>query len=193
MEYFDQKNRLLNSGAALNGKEYFSKVTFVPCAACTEDAQTVMNWRNDLTTLQMSNNSEPKQWPDFYSEYCTSYLSEDVLPVFGIVDGNRIAFLRFESRPIPFAVPGRCIWLSINIASEWRGQGYGTALLREVVPYLRRQAIDGVVSEVKASNARSRKAFVSAGYRYVKSVTKGQGENSYDVDLFYISTGTPDQ
>jgi len=148
-------------------------VSFELCRPLPEHARLVMNWRNDPATLAASFHPAPKVWASFWPEFRDHYCGQQQPgPVFALVDGQRIGFLRF--RPFP-ALPGgggRTVDLSINLAPEWRGQGWGTAVLQAVESVLRAAAIDSVVAEVFPDNPASAKSFLAAGYRSLGPVAK---------------------
>ncbi len=126
------------------------------------DAKLILQWRNDPETLRMSFHTKAKVWESFFKEFTQSYFSfPDLPPLFAVVDGERVAFLRF--RPLP----GHSCDISINVAPAARGRGFGTQILKEVQSIIRTQGYHSLYAEIKPENAASCKAFEAAGFQFL--------------------------
>jgi len=106
-----------------------SAIVFETCLPIEDHARIAMAWRNDPVTLSMSFHRREKIWESFWPEYRTTYFSgaPDLHPVFAVLDGERIGFLRFNPVPHPSGLPHRTVDLSINIspsgaARDWAGR-----------------------------------------------------------------------
>lgn len=133
-----------------------------------EDADLIRTWRNDPESLAMSFSYQtPQTLEDFFPAYLQNYFSVPELPpLFGVVNGERVGVLRFDPTALenvqnPFEI-------SLLVAPEKRNRGYGTALLLEVDPFLKRQGVGGILAQVMAPNQASLKAFTRAGYQVVE-------------------------
>jgi N-acetylneuraminate synthase len=130
-----------------------------------EHARLVMAWRNDPVTLSMSFHKTPKQWPAFYEEFQQNYFINDSLPpLFGVVDGERVGFLRFR---LYEGFGDSACDISIMIAPQHRGKGYGSALVVAGTALIHEKGWKTVVAEVLLQNVNSIRMFVRCGYQQV--------------------------
>lgn len=138
-----------------------------------EQARLVMNWRNDPQTLAMSYHSAPKEWPEFFHEFCEEYfLFPDLPPLFVLSEGQRAAFLRFRPVTDPENQQRRCCDISINVAPAWRNKGIGQKALQQVQSWTQLQGYEVLYAEVKSCNTVSIKAFQHAGFRQLSDAVK---------------------
>lgn len=137
-------------------------------------AKLIMHWRNDPETLQMSYHwSQPRQWNDFYPKFLNEYfVFPDLPPLFVVHQGLPIAFLRFRPIADPFSIHRRCCEISIVVAPEFRGKGFGSRALIEVQSWIEDQGYDDLYAEVKANNERSNQAFIHAGFQRLEDGIK---------------------
>jgi len=140
------------------------RISFETCRPVEGDARQVMAWRNDTETLAMSFHRAPKVWDAFWPEFRSTYFRDPPPSLFALLDGKRIAFLRFRPAAHPRGLVGTTVDISIMVAPEARGQGLGTAVLNAVAGELSVLGIDSVVAEIRAENAVSLKAFAAADY-----------------------------
>jgi sialic acid synthase SpsE/RimJ/RimL family protein N-acetyltransferase len=128
-------------------------------------AEIVMRWRNDPETLAMSNNQTPKILTSFVDEFrCEYFTMPNLPPLFALVDGKRVGFLRFRPYPHSLAQGRKTTEISINIAPEYRGKGLGSEILRSVTPLVKSQGCGVIFAEIKPKNQASIHAFEKAGY-----------------------------
>ncbi len=152
-----------------------------------EDAAQVFSWRNDPTTRQMSFHTGLRTWEDFYPSYLSrSFSLPDLPPLFALWKGQRAAFLFFESANHPINPRRRCCMLSINVAPEFRGQGLGAAILKEIREWIRQRGYDTVLGEIKQENTASLKAFEKAGFSLVASQSKIYEEGKDPAPIFLV-------
>ncbi|MGH6995012.1 MAG: GNAT family N-acetyltransferase [Stellaceae bacterium] len=140
------------------------RISFETCRPVEDAARQVMAWRNDVETLAMSFHCAPKVWDAFWPEFRSAYFRDPPPPLFALLDGKRIAFLRFRPVAHPRGFAGTTVDISIIVAPEARGQGLGTAVLVAVGGELSALRIDSVLAEVREENSASLKAFGAAGY-----------------------------
>lgn len=134
-----------------------------------EDARQVFEWRNDPVTRGMSFHSEEKSWDSFFNEYMTRMFSVAALPpLFIVAEGQRAGHIFFDRAEYPGSPHLNACSISINIAPDKRGKGYGTQALQAINPWIERQGFDAVVAEIKTENAASHKSFRAAGYKQVE-------------------------
>jgi sialic acid synthase SpsE/RimJ/RimL family protein N-acetyltransferase len=137
------------------------------------DARCVMDWRNDLDTLRESFHSEPKRWPEFLEEYHRYYCNDPALPpLFGMVEGRRVAFLRLRRCADPRRMNRSAVDIGINIAPADRGRRYGSTLISAAVDFARSRGVEVVLAEIRPSNARSIRAFERAGFSKLDRIDK---------------------
>lgn len=145
----------------------------VPCRGTKDEAQLVMRWRNDPTTLRMFYHHEPKRWPDFWEEYRERYLADPTLPpAFAVHEGQRVAFLRFQRVPAPGETREPAADISINVDPAARGRGLGVRALVACDDYLAARGVKTCVAEVRLENLASRRAFARAGWRVHDEIEK---------------------
>lgn len=140
------------------------RISFETCRPVEADARQVMAWRNDAETLAMSFHRAPKVWEAFWPEFRTAYFRDLPAPRFALFRGKRVAFLRFRPAMHPRGLAGSTVDISIMVASEARGQGLGTAVLRAVADTLAADGVDSILAEVREENAASLRIFGGAGY-----------------------------
>ena len=149
-------------------------VVLEPAILAASDARLVMEWRNDPVTLAASFHVEPKLWPAFFEEYRAYFDGAGPPPLFGVVLGERVAFLRFRPCADPEERGRKSCDISINVAPAARGRGFGRALIVAATSHaLAHHAL--VLAEIKPGNAASTRAFLSAGYRPITPGTHDVG------------------
>jgi HAD superfamily hydrolase (TIGR01509 family) len=165
-------------------------VTLVPARQVEEDARLCMEWRNDPATRTMSYHRELEEWPRFWLQYRDSYfLYLELPPMFALYRRERIGFLRF--RPYVFALPQmvRSVDIGINIAPEWRSQGWGKRVIAAATFHLFCEGVDQVIAEIKPENTASRKAFANAGYALMDGLDRTIPDLTESVRILrYIAT-----
>jgi len=150
--------------------EASSNISFEFCLPVQEHALQVMNWRNDPLTLSMFFHREPKVWADFWPEFQKSYFlnRRGINPVFALVGGVRIGFLKFSPVQHPRRLAGLTVDISINLSPEVRGKGLGRKVLHACLIHLQAQGVQSVYAEVLANNFASIKAFKAAGFNWIE-------------------------
>lgn len=159
-----------------------------------QDAQQIMEWRNDPMTLNMSIHTQPKNWKDFFPEFLSEYFpAPDLPPLFALFNGQRVAFLRFKPIEHPEHIHNRrCVEISINVAPQYRHQGLGTAILLAANDWIKRQGFDDLFAQIKVENVASHKAFIAAGYEKLADSIKTIDETQQQVAVtHYILRLTP--
>jgi N-acetylneuraminate synthase len=136
-------------------------------------ARLIMGWRNDPQTLQMSFHTEPKVWPEFFTEFKNEYFTVPDLPaLLAIYKGEPIAFIRFRPTENPLNPRRRCCELSINVSPSARGKGFGKKVLIEMQKFAALQGYDDIYAEIKKENEPSLRAFTAAGFTPLSDVAK---------------------
>jgi RimJ/RimL family protein N-acetyltransferase len=148
------------------------ELSLIPATKTKADAQLVMKWRNDPTTLSMFYHSEPKRWRLFWVEFKKNYFKDRGLrPRFVVYHGKKVGFIRFsryrESRRIKNAVD-----LDVNISPRWRGKGLGTKAICEAARWAFHKKYSCVIAEVKVRNRASIRAFQAAGFSRLDCLVK---------------------
>ncbi len=155
------------------------EISFLICEKAETDARLIMKWRNDPTTLQMFYHSEPKVWPDFYTEYKQTYFTKKPLPVFAVLHQEKIAFLKFDPSIEPHSIE-----ISINLAPNSRRQGLASKILSGVESYLAEQKIKTIFAEVKTKNIASARSFEKAKYKQISKTQKRIIDTNEEVEIF---------
>ncbi len=153
-----------------------------------------MRWRNDPETLKMSINTKPKLWDSFYKEFLNEYFSvPNLSPLFILLNSQRVAFVQFEPVEHPEHIQGRrCVEISINVASEYRGKGLGTAILKATQDWIKQQGFDDIFAVIRPENRASKKAFVAAGYKPMENGVRVNEEIGEKIEICrFIARLTP--
>lgn len=130
-----------------------------------------MSWRNHPDTLANSFHPEPKTWPAFWDEYRADYLDPGLpTPVWALLKGQPVAFLRFRPVDHPTGAGRRCCDISIIVAPERQGQGLGPAALRAAAGHLAALGWQDCLAEVFPNNQASQACFKKAGYALLDQV-----------------------
>lgn len=135
------------------------------------DAEVIRLWRNDPTALAMSlTYTEPKSSEEFFPQFLRNYFCDPSLPsLFAIADGVKVGAVRFD--PVEETLKGKASEISLIVAPEKRGKGYGGSILEAIEPFLRRRGMGRILARIKKGNLASIKVFSCAGY-----TLSGEGE-----------------
>lgn len=165
------------------------------CVRPTEShAKVIMQWRNDPTTLKMSFHQNPKKWETFFDEFKEEYFCfPDLPPLFVLIEGKRVAFLRFKPVVNPSGSQRKCVEISINVAPEYRGKGIGQASLIAAKEWLKGQAYQDLYAEVKKENEASQKAFENAGFIKLLDAVKLVEDTDEEVNICRYFAETTDE
>jgi N-acetylneuraminate synthase len=130
-----------------------------------DEARLVMAWRNDELTRSASFNTDLLRWPDFWKGYLARQ-ADTRLPKPQVLedDGWPVAFVSFDRPKQAHHSEGGNIEVSIFVAPEERGRGYGLAALTMVERFLANLGYRRIVALVKPDNAPSIRLFRRAGY-----------------------------
>lgn len=127
--------------------------------ATARDARRLFEWANDGDTRAASFSQAPIGWNE-HVRWLTARLQSGTCTLFIAADA--------EDRPVGSVradVDGDRAVLSLSVAPECRGQGYGTSMIRlAAAGVLGRSGVQTVDAYVKPGNERSRRAFRAAGF-----------------------------
>ena len=152
------------------------------CQHLEAHAKQIMAWRNDPDTLKACFHTKPKTWPEFWDEYRNEYLNiEGIVPLFILQQQQRIALLRFRQ------IDQTSVDISINIAPEYRGKGFGSEIVTLGIKHLRSNTgVETILAEIKSEHTASKKIFLKSGFCYLKTIDKilPESKNPCQVDQF---------
>ncbi len=147
-------------------------ITFQLVQPDQEDARLLYTWRNDPVTLENSYHSKPQTFEQFWGGFHVKYFSAG-LPLLFIMHENRpVGVLSFNDTVHPELKHRRIVEVSINMAPQSRGRGYGTAALTTIQEYLKSLGIDDIYAEVKQENHPSKHLFEKAGFHEINRENK---------------------
>jgi RimJ/RimL family protein N-acetyltransferase len=129
-----------------------------------EDSEMLLRWRNDPETLRNSVNAAEVS-PDEHARWFAEMLA--VWPqrvLIAEIDGVSVAVVHLD-----WSEQGDSCDLSFAVAPEYRGKGYGFAIVEHAVQRMQNVR---VCAETKMSNMASRRIFERLGFRVIDS----QGE-----------------
>ncbi|HUC64509.1 MAG TPA: UDP-2,4-diacetamido-2,4,6-trideoxy-beta-L-altropyranose hydrolase [Stellaceae bacterium] len=128
-------------------------------SALPEDAGSVWTWRNDPAARAMSANEQAIPWAAHRAWFEERLASPDTIMLIGSVDDEAIGVLRFDRS-------GDTAEVSIAVAAERRGQGWGRLLLRQGCEMIERQGFARALeARIKPENKGSQRLFAAAGFR----------------------------
>ena len=155
------------------------------CRPIEAHCALVMAWRNDPRTLAASFDGAPKVWETFWPDFRDSYFSQSRFPpLFALLDGARIGFIRFRPLGDPKGGARRCVDISVNLAPEFRGRGLAAGLIEQAADLVRRSGgVDRIVAEIRDGNAGSVRAFEKAGFT---SIGVGEKRSSESGTVFVV-------
>ena len=124
------------------------------------DADMLLRWRNDRETRKNSLRTGIVAYSD-HMAWMEWALDDDLTEIFiGVHDEAPVGVIRFDN-PVQHGT----VEVSITIAPECRGKGYGRKLLSVGGLYKRD---DHLLAIIKKENKQSIKMFERAGYTYVR-------------------------
>lgn len=147
-----------------------SAINFEAMLPIESHADQLRRWRNDPSALDMSfTYTQEKTLEEFYPEYCRNYFGMgELLPFFAVIKGERIAALRFDPAEDLSASNRKACEISLIVAPEWRNKGIGVEILREIDSLLIRRGFGLCIAKIKKENLPSQKAFLRAGYVFIR-------------------------
>lgn len=122
--------------------------------ATVDDARLLWEWRNGPSIRAMSGNTDPIPWEE-HQAWLVATLDAGLPAYVAEVEGLPIGTIRLNSRNE----------VSVTVAPDERGCGYGTEMIR-----LLGELHDGpLVALIKPENEVSRRAFIACGYTLVST------------------------
>ena len=123
-----------------------------------DDALDVLAWRNDPLAVAMSKTPGAVEETGHLAWFAKAVKDPRRALFIAVEDGRNLGMVRFDK-------PDDTWLVSINMAPEARGKGYGRAVLTEAIAMLR--ASNGpcrLSAEIKDSNATSLRLFERCGF-----------------------------
>ncbi len=133
------------------------QVTLLP--ATKSNCQLVYDWANDPEVRKASFSSEPIPWKDHCSWYETMLRSDSC--VMSLIQDEQLRFVGV----VRMSLDGTKARVSLTIAPERRGNGYGVSALRlSCQNVFKKHGIESVDAFIKKNNAASIRCFIKAGF-----------------------------
>jgi UDP-2,4-diacetamido-2,4,6-trideoxy-beta-L-altropyranose hydrolase len=124
-----------------------------------EDAASVWRWRNEPAARSMSADDRPIPWETHRAWFEDRLTSPSTVMLIGSIGGEALGVLRFDRE-------GDNVEVSITIAPDRRGQGWGGRLLRRGCAMIERSGFArSLDARIKPGNTASQRMFISAGFR----------------------------
>lgn len=142
--------------------------------ARTEDCHMIWEWANDPVARSLSFSSKPIPWAqhaDWFSgriaePRCLHYISHDR-------SGTAVGQIRFD-------IDGERAVVSVTIAPNYRGQGYGRQVIRlGVGEVFNNTSLKSIYAYIKPDNESSLRAFVASGFGFEGVVEYGGNQALY--------------
>jgi len=141
--------------------------------ATAADADLLLRWRNDPAVRARSRSSAPIDRASHDAGLRRSLADPDRhILIVHAADGLAVGTTRYDVRTAGGSPGSRARWeISIAIAQEVRGRGFGSAALRASDAWLlaAEPGTTEIVAFVRPSNTGSRRLFEHHGYRAVPS------------------------
>jgi UDP-2,4-diacetamido-2,4,6-trideoxy-beta-L-altropyranose hydrolase len=151
--------QLLALGGASPARGERAPARLVIRPALPEDARSVWTWRNDPAARAMSANEQAIPWEAHRAWFEARLASSDTVMLIGSVGDEAIGVLRFDRS-------GDAAEVSIAVAPERRGQGWGRFLLRQGCELIERKGFaQSLEARIKPENKASERLFAAAGFR----------------------------
>jgi RimJ/RimL family protein N-acetyltransferase len=132
-------------------------------SATLDDEDLLLKWRNDPATRRASFRSDEISSADHHRWFLEKLEDPDCAILVVEVDGLPVGQIRLDRVAVGVAE------ISIGLAAEVRGRGFGRkALLRAVPEAKRLLGACCIKALVKRGNAASLAAFASAGFRVIR-------------------------
>jgi RimJ/RimL family protein N-acetyltransferase len=126
--------------------------------ATMDDALDVLAWRNDPLAVAMSKTSDTVDRAGHLAWFANAVKDPRRVLFIAMEDGRKLGMVRFDRSDDTWLV-------SINMAPNERGRGYGRAALNEALAMLRASVGQCRLSaEIKDSNAVSLRLFQQCGF-----------------------------
>ena len=150
-----------------------------PVAA--DDCLLTWHWANDPDARAASFDPRPIPWDAHQGWFAAQRAAFDTLfLVAQTADGDPIGQIRFNRRD-------KAAVTSISVERRYRGQGYGSRLIRKAAleAFTRWPDVARIEAEVKASNRPSQRAFELAGFQSQRAIVRSGTESV----LFHLVRG----
>jgi RimJ/RimL family protein N-acetyltransferase len=149
-----------------------------------EDAEIVLKWRNDPSTLALSSTQRVVGWEEHLSWFKET-ITGNSRRLFIIQDPHEpIGQIRFDR------LTDTLCNISIYLRPQSRGKEYGTEAIRSgCMEAFKIWRVDNVVACVRSKNLIARSAFLKAGF--VESVSRVHCPNDHSEFVFARSSLVP--
>lgn len=126
--------------------------------ATIDDLDDLFAWRNDATARSMFKSKDTVDYATHLAWYTRALGDPQTLVLIGQSAGSKVGVLRFERLERSWNV-------SINIAPDHRGSGYGYELLRKGLSVLKdTHGSCSLFAEINRNNSRSFRVFERCGF-----------------------------
>lgn len=130
---------------------------FTIVRATAADRDDLFAWRNDPVTQRASKSSAPIEPETHAAWFAAALASPDLVIYIGYSGANKIGSIRFDR----VGEAGDNYLVSIMIAPEQRGRGFGKALLRAGIDMMPGAPLN---AEIASDNLASRRIFEACGF-----------------------------
>ena len=130
------------------------------------DCRLLFDWANDPVTRAVSFHPAPISWQEHTSWFAERLRdSQSVLYIGETEAGAAVGQVRFQIR-------GERAMLSVSVAPDFRGAGWGAALISfSMRALIREHAVNRIDAQVKPSNEASVRLFRKSGFRQLGTET----------------------
>ena len=134
------------------------------------DAELIMNWRNDPITLVNSFRILKFEWNEFKEIFYNNYFNNIIPPLFAIYNHEKIAFIGTMN------IDKETIEISINMDPNFRGKKLSVPIIKETLKYinLNYSYISTINAKIKYFNQASIQCFRKSDFHFkeIKVINK---------------------
>ena len=134
---------------------------------CDEDANLIMNWRNDAMTVINSFKMKKYNETEFKNLFYEKYFSNLVPPLFATYNNKKIGFIGFMNNECKFTLE-----ISINIDPKFRGKKLSYEIIEKALIYIKNNypSIIKIRARIKYFNHASIKLFSKSNFEFKEKI-----------------------
>jgi len=136
-----------------------SETTIKLRKAALEDSRLLFKWRNHPDIYKHFFNGNPVEW-DKHCKWLADKLDSQKAEIFiAMLNDKEIGVIRFEQE-------GGFVWVSVNVAPDKLGRGFGAKIVKMgTEEFMKHSGSQNILAGIKKENEVSVKVFKNAGYK----------------------------
>jgi len=130
--------------------------------ATFNDAQEIFEWRNDISSRNMSSNSHNVSFEEHLVWFTKTLKSDDCVLLIGLIGDKKLGVCRFDINAEEYSAE-----VSINLNPEFRGKGLSEKFLRTSICLFLKSHQLILTARIKNINTASTRIFESSGFGFI--------------------------